>query len=217
MKSLLALSFLVLAIGPAEAQTVPESRGVLIPDGPEPSHLIAGGRVSDRTGYPIALYYTDFRAAVGSPEDMAISYLTERGEALGVSDLKTLAHNSTLRTKSGYRVRFAQFLDGVRVYRSGMAISIGFDGAVHFVTNDYKPGLSLSGAAKTSSNSAIKSARAHVAFEGAPIHEEEELVLFANGGSSRLARRVQLITATGAWDILVDASSGQVFRAVPTA
>ncbi|MFT5142177.1 MAG: PKD repeat protein [Rhodothermales bacterium] len=201
------------------AQTRPQTRGEVLPDESVLSRIEGGARVNVATGIPLALYHSDYRATPGDPLEMAWSYLRARGAKLGLSNPETeLVHYATRKTRSGYRVRFEQRVNGVPVYKSGIAVSLGEDGQIHFVVNDFKPGVHVAViASKVGPESAKDKARGHIASEGLPSAEQVDLVVYANAGQSRLAHRVQAVTKVGAWDILVDAATGEVFRAEPTA
>ncbi|MFT4603884.1 MAG: PKD repeat protein [Rhodothermales bacterium] len=215
---LFGLCALLLITSPAAAQSSPQVRGTLIPDDADVTRLEASSRVNLRTGLPVALYHSSYRAAPSSPEEMALAYLRERGDELGIEDVGTLYHVATRSMLSGYRVRFQQHVGGVPVYKSVVAVSVGPNGQIQFVTNGYKSGVRLVVvASKTGGAQAMKAAASHVAFEGPPSVQQQELVIYAEGGVARLAHRVQQVTAQGAWDVLVDASSGSVFRAEATA
>ncbi len=215
---LAGLLVIFLLATPAAAQSDFPVRGTLIPDDADATRVEASSRVNVRTGLPVALYHSPFRAPLASPEEMASAFLREHGAELGINDVATVYHVATRRMLAGYRVWFQQHVDGVPVYKSVVAVSVGTNGQIQFVTNGYKSGVRLLDvASKTGSAQARKAAASHVAFQGPPSFQQEELVIYAEGGVARLAHRVQQVTAQGAWDVLVDAQTGTVFRAEATA
>ncbi|MBO6573870.1 MAG: T9SS type A sorting domain-containing protein [Rhodothermales bacterium] len=215
MRSLIVL-LLAIVVLPAAAQT---PRGVLVTDHPDPTRIEGSARVNVRTGTPVALYHVDYRSDAASALEQATDFLRDRGHELGIRSLEAELRPYAVReTRVGRHVRFQQVLEGVDVYKATVSVTLGGDGQVLFVSSGFEPGLSLeAGASKGAPQSLDQAAMEHVAFQGAPTHVESRPVVFARNGTVRMARQVQMVTAADAWDVLVDAGTGLVFRAEPTA
>lgn len=208
---------LLLAATTVAAQSLPQTAQRVLAPERDGTTYTATARINDRTGYPVTVYYTPYRAQPSSPTAMARAYLEDEADALGIDDLSQLAHASTREARSGYRVQFDQQVNGVPVYRARVVVSLGADGRIHFVSNGFQPGIrGIPVASKTGASGARAVARDWVASEGPPVAEAQETVIFSRRGDSRLAHRVQLVTGQGSWDIVVDAGSGNLILAEPT-
>ncbi|NNE70876.1 MAG: PKD domain-containing protein, partial [Rhodothermales bacterium] len=215
MRYLLPLALLLL-VEPAMAQSLPATAARIAPPERDATTYTATARVNDRTGFPVTVYHTPYRARPAAPAEMAWSYVKDSAATLGIDDLAQLAHVNTRETLSGYRVQFDQLVSGVPVYEARIVVSLGEDGRIHFVSNGFQPGIrDLSVASKTGSAGARSIARAWVEHEGPPVAETQETVIFSRAGRSRLAHRVQMVTGQGSWEFLVDASSGELILAEP--
>src|SRR5512134_534596 len=120
---------LALAVSrPAEAkQPYPPSEALrMVPDESEPFSRTAAGRVSDETGYPLALYRVNFPVSPDAPEAMARQYLRAAAAHLGLRDpdLSDLRHRATRVGLGTITVRFEQTFQGLPVYESEVTVSL---------------------------------------------------------------------------------------------
>ena len=209
--------FLTLAVMTA-APVLAQERGTVLPDERRDTRLTPAARLDAATGLPVTLYHSDYVARGASALEMAWAYLREHGADLGLTDpYGQLEHTSVREMPTGYRVRFRQVVDGIPVFRGDLAVSIGRDGTVHFVSNGTRPlGDWAPPASKTTIPDLEEAARRHVGFQGQPVHLESDRVIYALSGAPRAAHRVRLVNGVTAWDILVDEETGRVFRAEPT-
>lgn len=215
MRYLIPLALLLL-VEPAVAQSLPATAARIAAPERDATTYTANARVNDRTGFPVTVYHSPYRAEPAAPAQMAWSYIQDSAATLGIDDLAQLAHVNTRETRSGYRVQFDQMVSGIPVYEAGIVVSLGEDGRIHFVSNGYQPGIRvLSLASKTGSVGARSIAQAWIKSEGPPVAQAEETVIFSRAGKSRLAHRVQMVTGQGSWEFLVDASSGELILAKP--
>ncbi len=189
----------------------------------EPSFERDGMRISRLTGVPLAIYGPSVELAPADPETMARQYLSDHRELLHLrhEDLSDLAHRHTWASPLGHTVRFDQEVSGVPVYKGEIAITIDHQNRVIFVANGYKPGVPATmGAPALSAEEARTRARNHLQVSGAVDHEETRLVLYPTAGEWRLAYRVALVPSTspvGDWEIIADASTGEILKAVDNA
>ncbi len=182
-------------------------------------YVVQGNRhISKISGKPILLFNLEYDVQPGTPLEMAIQYLDENAELLGIdAKLNTIRHISTRETLSGFRVRFEQIANNFHVYRSTITISINRNNQIVFVTNGYRllptdSDFSIS----ISENSAISIAKNHLGITSDCKRENVETIIYPTLLNSRVAQKVELSgfsEFTGSWEILVDAQTGEIFRA----
>jgi PKD repeat protein len=186
------------------------------PDETVPFRNTQSGRVDDRTGFALVVYGTDYRPAPSDPEAMAREFLRERGPEMGIVESEvTLV--AIRKTPGGTRVRFEQEVSGLPVYQSDVVISLSREGRVAFVVNGFRPGLRVRPVASKSTAAAVATARDYLGIAGPARLERARTVIYPYGNRARVAHRVELMapaSVSGDWELLVDAESGEVFRAV---
>lgn len=215
-RSLLLLLAGLLASFPSAAQDIPLKKYTLLPEEHVESEVRPTSRVDLRTELPLVLYSVDYQAS-GTPEDIARSFFRDRGVDLGMATGgDDMVLHAVRTTPGGTRVRFYQLYKGIPVYRSDVAIVLDREGAVRYVTNGYKANLNVDiRASKTGSDEAVSIAQDFLETNQVQ-HAEGQLMIYAPNGPGRLVHQVDMVTYHGAWDILVDAVSGEVFRSEPT-
>ena len=179
-------------------------------------------RIGVESGVPRALYGVNYAVAPGEPEAMARQYLRENRALLRLADpgLGDLVVRATRRGRAGTTVRFEQRVQGVPVMAPDLAVTIDRTNRVTYVANGYQPGVAISTTPTVSAATARASALAWLQVRGALAHDATRLVVVPDGKAARLAWHVQLVpseTPTGDWEVLVDAATGTVFRAVDRA
>ncbi len=207
--------------GYAEAQ---KSGGNLakavIPNERTESYIDGNMRIEKDTGIARAIYNAGYAVKPGKPVAMAQQYLRDHAEVLGLkADLSDLEHYLTRETAGGYHVRFNQRAGRFPVYLGEVTVTINRDHVVTFVANGYKKISALAkvnDAASISASNALRRAKAHLAVNGKINLEKAELVVYQNKNETRLAYKATVVPAEemiGDWEVLVDAKSGEVFRA----
>ncbi len=188
----------------------------LLPDEHIESDIRSTARVDLRTELPLVKYSVNYKVS-GTPEEIARSYFRDRGVQLGMrSGGDDMVLHAVRTTPGGTRVRFFQQYQGIPVYRSDVALVLDREGAVRYVTNGYKANLQVDVAAtKTGANEAIAIAKSFLETSRTES-AKSELMIYAPNGAGRVVQKVDVITSVGAWEILVDAISGEVFRSEPT-
>lgn len=210
-----ALALPAAAKRPQEAS----ARLQILPDEGETFLRTGRSRISAETGLPLALYRVGYPVRTGAPEEMARQYLRESLAALGLkqADLSDLAHRATREGAASTTVRFDQTYRGLPVYRAELAVTLDRQARVNFVMNGYKPGVSLASVDPTVDAAAARArALAHLGVRGGLEFDRTDLVVYHARGRSRLAQRVRLNpreTPVGDWELLVDARTGEIFRA----
>jgi uncharacterized repeat protein (TIGR01451 family) len=174
------------------------------------------------TGVPVALYQVNYPVRSGSPEAMAEQYLSENAAVLGLrnADLSDLVHKFTRESLSGTTVRYRQFVDGIPVYKGEVVVHINTDNKVSIVTANYRPSISLDSAVPAiTAEQARQLAHAHLNVTGAVYYDKSTLTIYDFNNVTRLAFQVRVETSepAGSWEVLVDAHSGELFKAVDEA
>jgi hypothetical protein len=190
----------------------------ILPDESEPSLRTGSARVSRETGAPLALYRVQYPVRAAEPEIMARQYLAENAGRLGLrrADLSDLAHRATRHGAATTTVRFDQTYQGVPVYGAELAVTLDRQARVTFVMNGYKSRVELPGVSPTLGSAAARRlALAHLGVTARPRWERMDLVVWHAKGRSRLAHRLRVEPGAeliGDWEVLVDATNGEVFR-----
>ena len=218
---LLALAAL-LVVSPAFAKKSPGPTVLISPDESVASEMRGNARVDTATGMPIALYRVGYSVDPGTPEQMARQYLRENASVLGLrsAELDDLVHHATREGRAATTVRFKQQISGVRVYGAEITVSIDHNNVVNCVMNTYKPASLTSAAPVTSAVAARQAAFDLLGVEGTVHYETTDLVVYYNKGITRLAHRVRfspLEGSVGDWEVLRDAHTGEIFKAVDQA
>ena len=192
----------------------------IITDPVEASYRKQNMRISRESGVPLALYRVDYplKGTAASPEAQSRQYLRANAALLQLSpDLAGLQHVATVETPGGYHVRFRQQVQGYPVYQSTLVVSLDRRNQVVFVMNGFKPAARLPHTAPSLSRAeAAKIARRYLDVVSIPYFEQAETVIYCRRGVSRLTHRIAIGFVGqygGNWEILVDATSGEVFRA----
>ncbi len=191
----------------------------IMPDELEASILSANGRTSLESGAPLALYGIGYRVNPATPEAMARQYLRENASLLHLKapDLGDLTHRVTRLSHSGATVRFTQLVEGIPVYKSEIAVHINNDNTVTYVTNDYKSMVSAIDLTPTlAAARARQIAHDYLNAQGRLRYDQTTLFVYYNKGVARLAYQVKVVPETplGDWEVLVDAHTGEIFKAV---
>jgi Zn-dependent metalloprotease len=182
-------------------------------------YVVRGNQhISKMTGKPTLLFNLGYDVQPGTPLEMAIQYLSENAELLGIdSKLLTIQHTSTRETQAGYRVRFEQVVNNSPVYKSDITISLNRNSQIVFVTNGYRQIPSnLDYSVSISENAALSIAKSHLGITSDCKHEVVERIIYSNFLNNKVAQKVELSgfsEFSGSWEILVDAQTGEIFRA----
>ena len=214
---LLTLIMFVFSNGVFAQKPVDNKNLEIIPDETYDFYRFDNMRVNKITGIPVALYNVNYEVIASTPEDMARQYLYDNAELLfQKSDIDGLVHSSTRETPGGYHVRFNQYVGKIPVYNSDIVVNINRDNTVTFVMNDYKPiSNTVNKSSAVTSLQAKKTATNHIGIQGKISFEKNETVIYNNKGKSTLVHKVNLVPSEdhfGDWEVLVDASSGEIIR-----
>jgi len=221
----LSLLIALACAATAQAQAVPQTpptdltRGVVAPevplDGTDGQYLSDGAALSIHTPR-----YTAQRAA---PEQMAREYLAARHGTLGLqrAELDDLVVHEVRPGDDFSVVRFNQTLQGLPVYDSWLAVSVTPAGKVIFVANGTQRGLQpVDIVARRSEADAVTTARQYLGLpaDARIVFEDTRPVVFRSPtGTHRVWQTtLQADGVRGAWEVLVDARTGEILRAEDT-
>ena len=203
----------VVAQKPAEVSPLE-----VVPDERAEFYRFDNMRVDRESGAPVALYRVDYAVAPGTPLDMARQYLQENSALFRLSaDLSELEHRMTRETPGGYHVRFLQQIAGYPVYGADIVVTIDRHNRVNFVMNSTRPLAKLDDSTPAVSlDEAQRIAENYLDIQGRIHFQSRNTVVYYNKGVTRLAHKIVTVPAEdkfGEWEVLVDAITGEVFRA----
>lgn len=215
----LTAAIALAASWPAEAKQ-PNAASValrMVPDEGETFSRTPTGRVSNATGYPVALYRVNHPVRKDMLEVMGRQYLREAASQLGLerADLSDIQFRGSRRGRATTALRFAQVYQGVPVYGAEIKVSLDDDSVVIFVMNGYRRGVSLADVTPVLTPDAARAAALrYLQARGAMQYDKTDLVIYQGKTGTRLAWKVVVEPASplGTWETLVDARSGEIFR-----
>ncbi len=194
----------------------------MIPDEKIETSSYSNKRVEILTGKPVALYNLNYRVNSASPEIMARQFLNDYSQLLKInSNPENIVYNKVVETPGGYHVHFTQYMEGYPVYNSDINVTISKANKVVFVMNSYKVAFGSKGEVKLSNlnvnkETALQIAKSYLGVNNNLAYQNVETVVYYNKGSFRLAQKANIVPSEqvfGDWEILVDASTGEIFRA----
>lgn len=201
------------------AQNAALTRGVVAAE--RPADREDGQYLSD--GAALSIHTPRYTAQRAAPEQMAREYLTARHGVLGLQqeELDTLVTHEVRQGDDFSVVRFNQTAQGLPVYDSWLAVSVTPAGKVIFVSNGTQRGLqSVDTVSRRSGADAMSIARDYlgIAADARILFEDaREVVYRAPTGTHRVWQTtVQAVGLDGAWEVLVDAQTGEILRAEDT-
>ena len=191
----------------------------VIPDESIESATFNNRRIELPANKPVALYNVNYQVNPGQPEAMAMQFLIENSKLLKIDPASVIFKN-TIETPAAYHVHFTQYLEGYPVYNSDINITISRQNKVVFVMNGYKVAygskerIQLS-PLNVSRENAFQTAKNYLNVNDELVYENVETIVYYNKGSFRLAQKVNIVPSEqvhGDWEVLVDASTGEIFR-----
>ncbi|MFH1143994.1 MAG: FlgD immunoglobulin-like domain containing protein [Candidatus Eisenbacteria bacterium] len=178
------------------------------------------------TGATVSAIQLNAGPYAGSPETVAKTYLRERSDIFVPFDSVDDLTLDRVRTSPGsIHVRFAQTVDGIRVWGAGVIVTLDESGRyVQSVTNEHDPLLAeIDTSPALEAWQAEREARAAVwiteatPLDGTPAAPELFVLRGSDqiGSSANLAWRVSLPLLSeprGDWEVFVDARTGAILR-----
>jgi Zn-dependent metalloprotease len=220
--SLLVIALLCVGSSPSAAKRANGARAdawpEILPDESETIRRDGDLWVNERTSAAVAIRRVGYPVTPDLPEAMARQYLAENAGLLGLepTDLSELELLSTWESPAGLVVRLQQTVDGVPVDRAVIVVTINRRYEVSFVTSGYQPDLGAVEAAVTVSEATARGiALDYLELDGTPSYERTRLIVYPRQGLAHLAWQTRVVPAvapTGDWEVLVDASSGEILK-----
>lgn len=167
-----------------------------------------------KTGLPKTLSGSEYEVLPGGPEEVARGFLERHGELFllkgGLSDLRA---EKTLKGAGTYHVKLQQYFKGLKVFMSGVDVSMKEDGKVHFVKSTYKPLEDMDARPAVGLEKALAAAMKEIGVEGELRGEAQgELVIYPTDEQYILSWKLLIPVAKplGTWLVMVDAKNGEV-------
>ncbi|WP_120200205.1 proprotein convertase P-domain-containing protein [Ichthyenterobacterium magnum] len=180
-------------------------------------------RVDTETGQPLALYGLNYTVPAGTPEAMAMHYLTHEAKKLGIpsNEIANLRHHATRTTNAGSVVRYRQYIGNYPVNKSEVTISISPENKVVFVMNSFQTNTSslVNTQPSISEDTAYQLAYNYLNVQSDVMYKANRLMVYSNPKTKRLAHEVTILTnhPMGEWHVFVDAQTQEIFKVVDMA
>lgn len=204
-----------------------QNRDLIInPDQIAESYVKNDIRYEVKTEVPLALYKPNYQVRSANPQQMAEQYLSENSQLLKIpNNLNDLKYKTTTETRSGYHVHFEQYVGAYPVYNSTINVTISKSNRVIFVTSGYKIAYDEKGnkdltTINVSTEDALIKAKQYLGVKGSLSFENVKTVIYPNKGQFVLAQQVNIVPQVGLygdWEVMIDAQTGEIFRAVDKA
>ncbi len=224
--TLILLSVLILS-GSLLAQKQQQSRGIEItPDESEQFITHNNMRVNTGNGVPEAVYHLNYQVNPNSPEKMAEQFLRENYAMLHLQkDLIDLKFTGIRETPGGYHVHFTQYIGELPVEKSDVNVTINRNNKVVFLASGYKVQYGTKNSVnlenlRVSEDDALTIAKSHLGVTQNISFQKKETVIYYNKGQFTPVQKITIVPSegiTGDWEVLVDAHSGEIIKAVDNA
>ena len=178
-------------------------------------------RVSETSNMPLSLYDLNIPVPEADPETMGKAVLARLLVPLGwqPGHLNRLQLRTHRNGQAGTTVRFLQMMDAVPVYNSEVTVNLDLEHTGRLVFNGWKYGLPvLNTTPSLSRETARELAHDHIRVQGRIQFDETKLWVYPHG-TPRLAWqvRVEPESPLGSWEVMVDAHTGEIFKATDQA
>jgi hypothetical protein len=183
------------------------------------SHMQDNLRITDKTGYPAAIYQGTYRVSSAGAESQAREYLTANQALLGLtrSDISALRLHAVRTNETGTVVRLRQTWKGLPVNKNAeITIHITRDNVVDFVMNGFQYGIRIQDTEPVFKTS---DARRMVmdkfgSLAGSVQRETDELMVLRYLENDYLVHRINLEIKElpGEWEAFVDAKTGAILK-----
>lgn len=175
-------------------------------------------RISEKTGFPAAIYQANFQATPADAETMAREFIQKKAQLLGLTPdmIQSLQLHKAAKRPTGHTVRFRQFWKGLPVNKNAeLTIHITPNNVVDFVMNGLEYGISLSDISPAiTADAAKQSVMSRINVAGNIDFQASTLEVLHHQSSDNLVYRVVIVTDSpaGEWEAYVDAESGAMLK-----
>ncbi|MCX7551539.1 T9SS type A sorting domain-containing protein [Xanthomarina sp. F2636L] len=181
------------------------------------SEIKSNMRLNLETGLPIALYGLNYEVPQGTPETMAMYYITNESERFGIkkNEIVNLHHHATRTTNAGSVVRYRQYSGVYPVNKAELTITISPQNKVVYVMNSYEPNVNMANVEPSvTEEGAYQMALDYLDVKNAVTYNDSRLMVYKNTKIARLAYEITILTSNplGEWHVFVDARTGEIFK-----
>ena len=161
--------------------------------------------------------------AIGkTPEEMALNWITNNKELLGIRNTSDLYIRYTRSSLSGNTIRFQQSFNNIPVYQSEVVVHISPKNKITYVYSTFNPAITNSSTSPAiSKENAFQVAQNEIKVSGKILHSENKLFIYQKNqtGNIKLVYRViiEAESPIGSWEVLVDAQNGEIISAMDKA
>ncbi len=157
-----------------------------------------------------------------TPEKKAMDWISNHQRILKIDNLSDLKVRFQRNSLSGQTVRFQQFLNNIPVYHSEITVHIAPNNKVTYVDNTYDASvLKIKTSPSLSKEDAFQLAKEKIKASEKIAYSENHLFIFnpSNAIKTKLVYKVIIESdfPIGSWEIMVDAQTGKIIRAVDKA
>lgn len=184
-----------------------------------PSVTREDGRFDAATQVPRAIYRPTFKATAADAESMARQYLAERAADQLHLNLRAPGHELRALHSKDFGlfsvVRFQQFWEGLPLYGSEIVVSVTNSGDVIFVQQSLQPvDLAPGAAAQIDADQAQALAARYLGAAAEPSYVDRTQMWWNRDAAMRVWRILLEPKGYpgGSWEVLVNASSGEIVR-----
>ena len=214
MSRLILMAAAALVALPASAQKFQPQSPLELGTDPAPEVSEHAGRLGGR---PEMLDRLNLYVSPGTPEQMAREALAETSDALGIAAaaVGTLEMTESYTGQAGTVVRFRQTVRGVPVWGPETLVNLDLEKRAQLVVNAVRMDVDLADVTPAVDASAARAAVvAHLGATGEFRTDQTELVVWPALGGARLAYSVRVAATAplGAWEAIVDATTGELLR-----
>lgn len=181
-------------------------------------HVEGNVRISEKTGFPAAIYQVNFPVTKAEPEIMAREYLLLNRALLGLStdNIQNLKLHAVRQTQTGVTVLLRQMWKGLPVDKNTeMTIRITPDNVVSFVMNGLQYGINLANITPTVTAAAARQLVIDRLNMGGNIsYEANKLMVLYHNDKDYLVYNVIAVSdqPVGEWEAYVDAQAGILLK-----
>ncbi|NQY06734.1 MAG: T9SS type A sorting domain-containing protein [Flavobacteriaceae bacterium] len=148
---------------------------------------------------------------------IAENWLQNQSEEMKSSSTIDLQLYFRHKGPSGETLRYKQFMNGVPVFKSDIAIHVSPNNQVTYFSSTLKTDIkAINTNARMRSAEVIDLAKSHIKASGEISYQNEELVILQENGQTILAHHITLEPKgepVGSWEVLIDAVSGEILSA----
>lgn len=209
------------SVNNAQSANSPE---ILLAAENDDSFIENGMRISAKTGFPKAIYQSDFRVAGNNPETQARQYLTANQNLFGlaVKDIENLRLHAIRTDETGTTVRLRQTRQGLAVNKNAeITVHINREKNVDFVMNGFVYGIKLENIKpQISASDARQTVVNQLGTVSENLRDEKnDLMIFHYQDTDYLVYRVNFTAddPVGDWEAFVDAKTGNLLKLEDTA